>query len=233
MQPRQIFVIDISKPEEELLAQMKAKTRYNIKLSQRKNVACIMYHVSSDGFNRAMNSFIELVKITSERNKIKSHPENYYRKMLEIIPEKNLKLYTAEYQGKIIAANLISFYGDTATYLHGASDNKYRNVMAPFLLQWQAIKDAKEAGCKKYDLGGISTNYEVSTNYEQYETTNKNKLQTTNYKLQATKWAGITRFKLGFSPKTKPVEFPGSYDIVIIPWRYWAYRKIQKIKRMF
>jgi len=159
--------------------------------------------------------------------------------MLENIPEKNLKLYTAEYQGKIIVANLVSFYGNTATYLHGASDNKYRNVMAPFLLQWQTILDAKKVGYEKYDMGGVSVNFQFpisnfQTIFNNQILNNKKlkKSQATSYKLQATSWAGITRFKLGFSPETKPIEFLGSYDIVISPLKYWIYKIIQKAKSL-
>jgi len=225
MQPRQIFVIDISKTEEELLAQMKPKTRYNIRLSQKRGVSVKAISKreikggvdsrlrgndikSGNDIKKYADEFLRLVKITSERNKIKSHPENYYREMLKI---PCVRLYAAEYQGKVIAANLMAFYGDTAIYLHGASDNKYRNVMAPFLLQWRAILDAKKAGCERYDMGGV-------------------KIQNPKSKIQNPSWAGITRFKLGFSPKTKPVEFLGSYDAVISSWRYWVYRVIQLIK---
>ena len=225
MQPRQIFVIDISKPEEELLAEMKAKTRYNIRLSQKRGVAVKAISKreikggvdsrlrgndikSGNDIKKYADEFLRLVKITSERNKIKSHPENYYREMLKI---PCVRLYAAEYQGKVIAANLMAFYGDTAIYLHGASDNKYRNVMAPFLLQWRAILDAKKAGCERYDMGGV-------------------KIQNPKSKIQNPSWAGITRFKLGFSPKTKPVEFLGSCDVIISSWRYWVYRVIQLIK---
>ncbi|MCD6149604.1 peptidoglycan bridge formation glycyltransferase FemA/FemB family protein [bacterium] len=223
MQPRQIFVIDISKPEEELLAEMKPKTRYNIRLSQKRGVAVkaisnFQFPISKQKQKQTTNyklqttshadEFLRLIKITSKRNKIKSHPENYYREMLKI---PCVRLYAAEYQGKVIAANLMAFYGNTAIYLHGASDNEFRNVMAPFLLQWRAILDAKKAGCGKYDMGGV-------------------KIQNPKSKIQNPSWAGITRFKLGFSPKTKPIEFPGSYDIVVSSWRYWVYRVIQLIK---
>ena len=113
-------------------------------------------------------------------------------------------------------ANLVLFYGETCTYMHGASDDEYRNVMAPYILQWQQIKDAKKAGCRRYDFGGVSTNYESSTNVR---ITNKTK-----------SWAGITKFKTGFSPKTAATRFPGSYDVVINAKKYYLYRFIQKIK---
>jgi len=150
---------------------------------------------------------LRLTKIMSERQGIVTHGENYYRKMLEIIPESIIKLYVAEYENKIIATNIVIFYGDTAYYLHGASDDKYKNLMAPHMLQWRQIQDARKAGCVRYDFCGVKVNEKKGKS-----------------------WEGITRFKLGFSPNTKPVEFPGSYDIIVSPVRYWGYRIIQKIK---
>lgn len=155
--------------------------------------------------NKYIDEFIRLIKITAERDGITPHPDNYYRKMFEAIPGDILKLYVAEYEGNVIAANLIIFFGKTATYLHGASDNGHRNLMAPYLLQWQGIQDAKAAGCMRYDFGGINTKT----------------------------GEGITKFKTGFAPNTKSVEFPGSYDMIINPVRYWMYRIMQVIKSLF
>jgi len=77
--------------------------------------------------------------------------------------------------------------------------------MAPYLLHWQAIKDAKAKGFKNYDFGGVSDDNE--------------------------KWKGITKFKLGFSESTRPIKFPGSYDIVINKKNYILYRILEKIKK--
>ena len=209
MQPREILVIDITKPQEQLLSEMKSKTRYNIKLAEKKEVRIKKQEVSGE----YIDEFMRLTKIMAKRKGIIAHPESYYKKMIEIIPENMLKLYVAEYEGKIVASNLVAFYGNTCTYLHGASDDDYKNVMAPYLLQWRQIQDARIAGCGKYDFGGISTNYESSAN-----------IRITN------KWAGITRFKLGFAPNTKTIEFPGSYDMIVSPVKYKIYRIIQKIK---
>jgi lipid II:glycine glycyltransferase (peptidoglycan interpeptide bridge formation enzyme) len=209
MQPREILVIDITKPEEQLSNEMKPKTRYNVKLAEKRGVKVISDQESVN--NKYIEDFLRLVKLTAERKRIKFHPEDYYRKMIEMIPGEILKLYIAEYNSKVIAANLVAFYHNTAIYLHGATDDEYRNVMAPYLLQWQAIKDAKEMGCEFYDFGGART-----VNSEQGTANNS--------------WGGITKFKLGFSPNTKPVEFPGSYDIVLNNVRYYLYRIIQKLK---
>jgi len=238
MQPREIFLVDITKPEEQLLAEMKSKTRYNIKLSQKRGVSVKVISnfqiprllkpgtggqaISNQIPNpndqiskKYVEKFIELIKITAQRDKIIPHPDVYYHKMFETIPADNLKLYIAEFEGKIIAANIVVFYGKFATYLHGASDNEYRNVMAPYLLQWQAILDAKEAGCNFYDLGGVKIPRPGTRNPEH------------------TGWEGITKFKTGFSVTTEPTIFPGSYDIVINPFRYNIYKILQRIKSYF
>jgi len=212
MQPKETLIIDISKSEEEILAGMKSKTRYNIKLAQKHDVSVKAISNKNSRSQKLeaksyLEEFLRLTKVMSERQGIKTHSDEYYRKMFEIIPENIIKLYVAEYDNQIIAANIVIFYGDTAIYLHGASNDEYRNIMAPYLLQWQAIKDAKEAGCIKYDLGGVKINNKAGKS-----------------------WEGVTRFKLGFSPNTVPVEFPGCYDIIVNPVKYWTYRIIQKVK---
>jgi len=213
MQPREILILDISKSEEEILAEMKQKTRYNIKLAEKKGVK--IYDSREEKY---IEEFLRLVKIMSQRDKITSHPDAYYRKMFEIIPSEILKLYVAEYEGKIIAANLVLFFGKTATYMHGASDNEHRSVMAPYLLQWQQILDAKKAGCERYDFGGVRTQPHPSPLL---------------VKERGTSWKGITKFKIGFAPNINPVQFPGCYDIILKQGKYNLYRALQKIKRIF
>jgi lipid II:glycine glycyltransferase (peptidoglycan interpeptide bridge formation enzyme) len=255
MQPREVFVVDIKKDKEALLGEMKPKTRYNIKLAQKRGVVvhetwnredkkqetkqsclceevlprsnpgrCLALdrHEFSSTKNLAMTkniqntnleAFLKLTKEMAQRHGITAHPENYYRKMIETLPSEMLRIYVAQYDGQIIAANLVLFFGKTATYLHGASGNEHRSVMAPFLLQWQAMLDAKERGFERYDFGGVKTISNI-----QHSTDNKNT------------WEGITTFKLGFSPNTQPVEFPGSYDIVVNPRKYAMYRGLQRAK---
>ncbi len=210
MQPKEVFVLDISKNEEQLLAEMKPKTRYNINLAKKKGVTIVKCQRSEVTCQKYVDAFLDLTKEMAVRQGITAHPEKYYRKMIETLPAEMLKIYVAEYENQIIAANLMVFYDGRATYSHGASGAEYRNVMAPFLLQWQAILDAKASGCTSYDFGGVKT-----TN---------NLQQTTN------NWEGITNFKFGFSPNTKPIEFPGSYDIVVNPRKYAVYRGLQRAR---
>ncbi|EKD46918.1 MAG: methicillin resistance protein [uncultured bacterium] len=204
MQPREVFVMDITKTAEQLLMEMKSKTRYNIGIAKKRGVIIVKSEKSKVESLKYAEEFLKLTKEMAERHGITAHPQQYYRKMIESMPEEMLKIYVAEFEGKIIAANLVLFFENTATYLHGASGNLHRNLMAPFLLQWQSILDAKEKGCTRYDFGGVNT------------------------KTSNNAWAGITTFKEGFSMKTKPVEFPGAYDIIVNSRKYAVYRGLQK-----
>jgi len=148
VQPSKTLVLDLSKTEEELLKEMHQKTRYNIKLSEKKEVKIIETDI-----NR-FEEFWNLLDQTSGRDNFRPHGRSYYQKMLGL--EKNfIKLFFAEYNGSPIATGVFSFFGDTVTYLHGGSSNESRELMAPHLLQWHCIKKAKELGFKYYDFHGI------------------------------------------------------------------------------
>lgn len=208
MQPRENFVIDISKSEEELLAAMKPKTRYNIRLAEKKGVQ--VFIVQDEKYRE---DFFRLIDATARRQKILPHPRGYYEKMFTVFPETMLALFVAEYKRKVIATNLVMFFGDTATYLHGGTSDEYRETMAPALLQWEQIREAKRRGCHFYDFGGVQMQA-VS-----------DKLKT-----ESSSWAGITRFKTGFSPNTIPTVFPGSYDIIFDAKKYWLYDRLRHLQ---
>lgn len=141
--PRHTIYIDLTKTEEELLAEMHEKTRYNINLAQKKNIKI------TEGEN--LEKFIELLGKTEERQNFYSHPKNYYKILWETLrPEKMVYLLSA---GDMAAIMLLR-YQDTLYYAYGGSDPKYREYMAPHLLHWEAIKLGKKLGCKIYDLWG-------------------------------------------------------------------------------
>jgi len=200
--PQYSLVLELKdKKPDELLANMKPKTRYNIHLAEKKGVKI---KVSTDFSD--LNAFYLLSQQTAKRQKISIHPESYYQTMLHSLGQAGLlKIYAAEYQGKIIAANLMILFHDTVTYLHGATSNEHREVMAPHLLQWQAILDAKNAGYQYYDFFGIAENDDPEH-----------------------PWAGITRFKKGFSGTVK--KYPGTYEIPLNNLWYNAYKTVKKIK---
>lgn len=203
VQPKCSLVIDITKTESELLAAMKQKTRYNISLAERKGVKVKISSEFSD-----IESFWELTKQTSGRDGFQPHPKEHYKKMFEILSQNGtVKLFLAEYDNKIIAVSMVSFFGKVCTYLHGASANMYREVMAPHLLQWQTIIEAKRLGYALYDFGGVNG-------------------QTFNNP----KWEGLTRFKTSFAFGVPPREYIGSFDLILNPVIFATYKFVKQIR---
>lgn len=149
-QPRSSWILDISRPLDELLGQMKQKTRYNIRLSGRKGV-----EIEEAGPN-ALDAFYELYQETAARDDFFIQPKGVYARMFDTFAAAgNFCLLVARHEAKIIAAVTLVRFGETCWYLHGASSNVQRNVMAPYLLQWEAIQRAKRWGCRLYDFRAI------------------------------------------------------------------------------
>lgn len=169
-QPENTLILDLAREEEEILGEMKSKTRYNIRLASKKGVVVNTTDDPTD--------FLKLNRETAKRDRFQSHEDAYYKNLIKFFAdgeEIKLKLLIANYQNQAVAAIILAFYNDTALYLHGASAYEYRNVMAPHLLQWAGIKMAKELGLEYYNFWGIAPKDEPNH-----------------------PWAGITRFKLGF-----------------------------------
>jgi len=215
-QPKDTLMLDLEKSEEELLKEMKQKTRYNIRLAGKRGIKIRNYKLGitdQEEFRKKFDFFWNLTEETSRRDKFTSHNKEYYQKMLESLSGKgqdrcdkqNLyaKLYLAEYKEKIIAANIVLYFGDLAVYLHGSSSSEYRNLMAPYLLQWKQIQDAKTQGYKKYDFWGITIDGEKKN------------------------WQGITKFKKGFGGEEK--SYIGAYDLVFDKLWYSIYKSLRKI----
>lgn len=207
VQPRVILKMSIEPTEETLLAEMKPKTRYNIRLAEKRGV-----RVFETNDRKYQEAFLGLVAQTSGRKGIRSHPRSYYQYFFQTLPHDQCRLFVAEYEGRVIASNIVIVYGDTATYLHGGSSDLHRDVMAPYLLQWEQIRAAKRSGCKYYDFGGIQNTEETSS------------------ASFGSDWSGITKFKSGFAPKTLPTIFPGTYDIPLDASAYRMYRSVRKIR---
>lgn len=207
VQPSQTLILDLASSEEELLAGMHEKTRYNIRLAERKGVKVFPASTGDDGFE----VFWQLVEETSERAGIKSHDKDYYRKMLKTM---DAKIFFAEHDGKVLAAVLMIYFGERVTYLHGASSRTKRELMAPHLLHWHVIKDAKERGLKEYDFWGVAPLEE-----------REGKLAIKDPKHA---WAGITRFKKGFGGAY--VEYPGTFDLPLNAFWYTLYRVVKSLR---
>lgn len=144
------FWIDLTPNEEDLLKSFKSKTRYNIRLAQRKGVVVI-----EDNSEKAFEKYIELTKKTVERQGFYAHTEKYHRLMWEALHLSGIaRLLVAKYNKEIIAAWIVFVWHDFLYYPYGASSDKYKNIMASNLIMWEAIKFGKKLGLKTFDLWG-------------------------------------------------------------------------------
>lgn len=203
IQPQDVSFLTLDKEPKEMLANMHQKTRYNIMLANKKGVKVEVLDKPED-----IEIFLSLNKKTAARQNIITHPDNYYALLWQTLLEhKAAKLFVAYYNDKPVAANLMIFWENTATYLHGASDYEYRQAMAPYLLQWEAIKLAREQGFAFYDFGGIAP-----------EDNSK------------PKWNGLTRFKKGFAGSD--FHSPVAQVFVYNPGQYKLYLLAKKILKL-
>jgi lipid II:glycine glycyltransferase (peptidoglycan interpeptide bridge formation enzyme) len=149
-QPRSSWMLDVTEDEDALLARMKQKTRYNIRLSSRKGV-----EVSEAGPGD-LEEFYALYRITAERDDFFVHSIDVYRRMFDLFREAGMfTMLFARFEGTLIAATTLIHLGDTCWYLHGASSNEHRNLMATYLLQWEGIRRARGWGCRLYDFRAV------------------------------------------------------------------------------
>ena len=198
LQPRETTVIDLLKSDNELLGLMHHKTRYNIKLAEKHGVG-----VEKRAGRDAMDDFYNLLQKTADRNGFYLHPKSHYQNLLfSNSRELENVLFFAIYKNEIAAAALVNFYDTTATYLHGASNYALRHVMAPYLLHWRIIEEARKRGMERYDLWGIDEIH----------------------------WPGVTRFKRGFGGEEK--YYPNAVDIVFRPIPYMLYTVARRLRNL-
>ena len=180
IQPANTWLLDLEASEEEILANMHSKTRYNIRLASKKGV-----QIEKTSTLNGVDNFFKILDSTSKRNQFGIQGLKYYKNLLnfleaksEEIEDSNLKaaIYMAKLGDKTIASIWVMYFGKTAVYLYGGLDKSYNKLMAPHLIQWQAICDAKKLGFKYYDFWGIAP-----------ENSDKNH-----------PWSGLTRFKKSF-----------------------------------
>lgn len=189
--PPTTVLVDLQPSEDEILAQMKQKTRYNIRLAARKGV------VIREGEAQDLPTFYRLTQVTGARNEDYAYYDlEYYQEAWhQFAPHGLMKLFLAYYDNEPLGALIAIAFGKWAVYKWGASSNAHRDLMPNNLLQWEAIRWSKEKGCAFYDLGGISPPIAEAINQGQDPAT------------IAT--GGTARFKLGFGDM---ITFPDSFD---------------------
>jgi len=193
IQFRNTILIDLRPGEDELLANMKAKTRYNIRLAARRGV-----RVRTGNFDD-LALFYEMYAETSRRDGFISRPFVYYHDAWGAFMEADLaRLFLAEYQGEPLAGLIVFRFGRRAWYMYGASTEKHRHLMPNHLLQWEAMRWARSEGCTVYDLWGAP---DVLSEDDPL-------------------W-GVYRFKEGFGGQF--VRHIGAYDYPVSRPLYWLY----------
>ncbi len=202
IQPAITMVVELNKQPEEILALMHPKTRYNIKLAQKHGVLVQSELVVTPGHGLYFKEAIDLIIETQIRQQYRGHNQAYYRNLIDFFSSQQsldglrVRIYKVLFGRQLLASGVMVDFGKTRMYLYGGSSEIQRNLMAPYLMHWQAIQDAKFEGLERYDLGGS----EVSSGGEK----------------------GFTRFKQGFGGKV--VNYSGAYDIVCRPLLYQSYK---------
>jgi peptidoglycan pentaglycine glycine transferase (the first glycine) len=207
IQPRSTIHIDLRADLDEILARMKSKTRYNVRLAGRKGVL-VRVGTADD-----LPIFYRLIELTGRRDGFAIHSRGYYETAYRLfVPSDLARLFLATYHDEVIAGLMVFAFGQRAWYMYGASSDRERDRMPNHLLQWQAIRWAKERGCLTYDLWGIPD--EVGQEPERHKRTVTDR--------QGGLW-GVYRFKQGFGGQV--VRYVGAYDYVYRPALAWLYNK--------
>lgn len=202
VQPRRTVTVNLDGSEEEILGRMKQKTRYNIRLAEKKDV---VVSPSSD-----IDAFHKMALVTAKRDAFGVHSLAYYRAFYELFyQDGRCELLTAYYNQQPLASLFVLAKGDRAYYLYGASSDLERNRMPAYLIQWEAMKWAKARGCRSYDLWGIPDLEEEELEASFLDKESHNGL-----------W-GVYRFKRGFGGEVQ--RSVGAWDRVYRPGLYKLY----------
>ncbi|MDD2891696.1 MAG: peptidoglycan bridge formation glycyltransferase FemA/FemB family protein [Candidatus Gracilibacteria bacterium] len=148
-------VIDLKQDNETILAHMKPKGRYNIRVAEKAGVEVEQVPLTQE----YLDIFYSILSETLERDQFSANSQEYFRIFLQYLEKQNLGgLFIAKREDRVIATGIFVFYKKTALYYYGASssDNTQRKYMASYLLQWKAIEEAKKRGCEIFDFLGIA-----------------------------------------------------------------------------
>ena len=207
IQPPRTILISLAESEDEILARMKSKTRYNIRLAEKKEIS--IRQIDN------IEPFYGLLENTSDRAAFGIHTKEYYRKAFELFQASGeCQLFLAEYQGLPLASIMVFIRGKRSWYFYGASSSQHRERMPTYLVQWEAMLWAKRLGCLSYDLWGVPD--------EDFETLEK------NFTERGDGLWGVYRFKRGFGGELKRVC--GPWDRVYNPALYFLYTLLTRLR---
>lgn len=205
VQPHQTLVLDLKQDEETLLAAMKSKHRYNIRLAQKQGVTI---EFVTENLMNSFERFWRLLEDTAERQTFRTHARSHYESLVRELEQAGMVFFVfARFEDRDIATGMIINYQGVGTYLHGGSSYADRQLMAPHLMHWETIRHLKSIGSDAYDFWGTNAvDGEPIPNHSS---------------------AGTTRFKLGFGGTI--INYPDNVDIILNPF---CYSIISVIKRL-
>ncbi len=196
------LVVDLNLSEEELLARMKGKTRYNVRLAARKGV-----EVVEPEFDEAWETFYEWMEATSERKEdyVLRRSRDYLRGVMREMHDAGQgRLFFAEHEGTPLAGMYAFTFGEKYWYMYGASSNEKRNLKPNYLLQWEVMRWAKERGLTHYDMVGVPKAEELNEG--------------------SSLW-NVYKFKEGFGGEIS--DSPGCYDLPVERLRAAAWYRLE------
>lgn len=196
VQFRNTVWIDLTGDEDDWLSRMKQKTRYNIRLAQKKGVQI------RTGAPGDLPRLYQMYAETSIRDGFVIRSEEYYLQLWKMFLEKGMaEPLIAEVDGEAVAGLFLFLFGDRAWYLFGMSTQAHRDKMPNYLLQWEAMRHAKARGCLIYDLWGAPDIFDESDSM----------------------W-GVFRFKEGLGGKV--IRTSGAWDYPVRPLVYRLYTRV-------
>lgn len=194
--------LDITKSEDEILVNMRKGTRYEIRKAEKLGI-----QITSSKDEKLIKQFYDLQVGTAKRQHFVPFSFKFFCEQFKVFfnPD-NALIYTAKYEGKILAQAFIIFYGQEAVYHYGVSTEDGRKYPGAYLLQWEAIKEAKRRGIKKYNFWGVAP------------------LDDKNHR-----FAGVSLFKRGFGGED--VQYLHAQDIIINYPKYLVNFAIENIRK--
>ena len=196
--------LNITDTEEKLLKGMRDTTRYLIRRAPKDGVSIIKSTELRD-----LSEFEKVYRETVDRNHFVPFSENYLKNEFNTFNQDDeVMIFLGRYKEETISAAMIIFWSNMAFYHHGASSFKYSKIPASYLLQWEAIKEAKKRGCNIYNFWGIAP--DENPNHP---------------------WRGLTLFKMGFGGYKKEYVKTQDFPLSNKYWLTYAIEKIRKSKR--
>lgn len=183
---RYTFELDLTQSEEELLTLQSSKTRYNLKLAQKKGVQII-----EDSTKQGLEEYLQILAETTTRQGFYAHTPDYFRQLFDTFKSDDMmRIFKAVYEGQTLVVWIVFVFNGILYYPYGASSTKHREVMASNLMMWEVIRFGQSQGCHSFDMWG-SLGPEPDPNNP---------------------WYGFHRFKKGYGGEL--IEFIGTYDLV-------------------